>query len=88
MSITTVCRACGDTFRKFSMKSREQICESCRGTKGKNRYRVMTNKTMNAIGTIETLDKKINNNVDKDFKFLNKLKKPKFKDISRLVYKR
>ena len=59
MSITTICRACGVTFRKFSMKSREQICESCRGTKGKNRYRVMTNKTMNAIGTIETLDKKV-----------------------------
>ena len=37
---------------------------------------------------IETLDKKINNDVDKDFKFLSKLKKPKFKDISRLVYKR
>lgn len=37
---------------------------------------------------IETLDKKINSNVDKDFKFLSKLKKPKFKNISRLVYKK
>ena len=36
---------------------------------------------------IDTLDKKINNNVDKDFNFLSKLKKPKFKDISKLVYK-
>jgi len=59
MSITTVCRACGVTFRKFSMKSREQICESCRGQKGKNRYKVMTNNTLNAIGTIETLDKRV-----------------------------
>tara|TARA_R100000231_G_scaffold37181_2_gene32606 strand:- start:219 stop:608 length:390 start_codon:yes stop_codon:yes gene_type:complete len=41
------------------MKSREQICESCRGQKGKNRYKVMTNNTLNAIGTIETLDKRV-----------------------------
>ena len=59
MSITTICRACGVTFRKFSMKSREQICESCKGQKGKNRYKVMANNTLNAIGTIETLDKKV-----------------------------
>ncbi len=59
MSITTVCRACGVTFRKFSMKSREQICESCRGEKGKNRYKVMTNNALNAIGKIENLDKRV-----------------------------
>ena len=59
MSITTVCRACGVTFRKFSMKSREQICESCRGEKGKNRYKVMTNNALNAIGKIENLDKSV-----------------------------
>jgi len=59
MSITTICRACGVTFRKFSMKSREQICESCKGQKGKNRYKVMANNTLNAIETIESLDKKV-----------------------------
>ena len=48
----------------------------------------LTKKRLFNKKQIETLDKKINNNVDKDFKFLNKLKKPKFKDISRLVYKR
>ena len=48
----------------------------------------LTKKRLLNKKQIETLDKKINNNVDKDFKFLNKLKKPKFKDISRLVYKR
>ena len=45
------------------------------------------NRLLN-IKQIENLDKKINNDVDKDFRFLSKLKKPKFKDISRLVYKR
>ena len=59
MSITTVCRECGETFRKFSIKSRERICPDCRGSKGRNRYKVMTNNTLNAIGTIETLDKKV-----------------------------
>jgi len=59
MSITTVCRECGETFRKFSIKSRERICQDCKGSKGRNRYKVMTNNTLNAIGTIETLDKKV-----------------------------
>ena len=36
---------------------------------------------------LEILDKKINSNVNKNFNFLAKLKKPKFKDISKLVYK-
>ena len=59
MSITTVCRECGETFRKFSLKSREKICHDCKGDKGRNRYKVMTNNTLNAIGTIESLDKKV-----------------------------
>ena len=61
MSITTVCRDCRETFRKFSMKSRETICPDCRGKKGKNRYRVMSNKTQDAIATIENMDKEIEN---------------------------
>ena len=44
------------------------------------------NKILNK-NQIEILDKKININVDKDFNFLSKLKKPKFKDIRKLVYK-
>lgn len=59
MSITTVCRECGETFRKFSLKSREKICFDCKGSKGRNRYKVMTNNTINAIGTIESLDNKV-----------------------------
>ncbi len=59
MSITTVCRECGETFRKRSLKSIEKICEDCRGTKGRNRYKVMTNRTMHAIGTIDHLDKQV-----------------------------
>ena len=59
MSVTTVCRECGETFRKFSIKSIEKICEDCRGTKGRNRYKAMTNRTMNAIGTIDHLDKQV-----------------------------
>ena len=61
MSITAVCRDCRETFRKFSMKSRETICPDCRGKKGKNRYRVMSNKTQDAIATIENMDKEIEN---------------------------
>ena len=61
MSITAVCRDCRETFRKFSMKSRETICPDCKGKKGKNRYRVMSNKTQDAIATIENMDKKIEN---------------------------
>ncbi len=37
---------------------------------------------------IENLDTKIYNNINKDFDFLRKLKKPKFKNISGLVYKK
>lgn len=59
MSITTICRICEETFRKFSMKSREQVCESCKGTKGKNRYKTMTNRTLEAITIVETMDKEI-----------------------------
>ena len=40
------------------------------------------------ISQINNLDKKITNFVDKDFNYLNKLKKPQFKNISKLVYKR
>jgi|TARA_B100000282_G_C31678699_1_gene465666 cell division protein FtsB len=43
------------------MKSRETICPDCRGKKGKNRYRVMSNKTQDAIATIENMDKEIEN---------------------------
>ena len=61
MSITAVCRDCRETFRKFSMKSRETICPDCKGKKGKNRYRVMSNKTQDAITTIANMDKEIEN---------------------------
>jgi len=43
------------------MKSRETICPDCKGKKGKNRYRVMSNKTQDAIATIENMDKKVEN---------------------------
>ena len=59
MSMTRACRDCGETFRKFSMKSRETICPDCKGSGGRNRYKVMTNRNLNAIGTIESLDKKV-----------------------------
>ena len=59
MSITTVCRACGEVFRKRSLKSTERICEDCRGDKGRNRYKVMANKTVNAIATVENMEKQI-----------------------------
>ena len=59
MSMTKVCRDCGETFRKFSMKSRETICPDCRGSNGRNRYKVMANRNLDAIGTIEGLDKKV-----------------------------
>ena len=61
MSMTVVCRDCKETFRKFSMKSRERICPDCKGNKGKNRYRVMSNKTVDAIAKVESMDKKIEN---------------------------
>ena len=59
MSITRNCRACGEVFRKRSLKSTESICEDCRGDKGKNRYKVMANKTVNAIATVENMEKEI-----------------------------
>ena len=59
MTITAVCRKCGETFRKMSIKSTDKICPDCKGTLGRNRYKVMTNNTMNAIGTLENLDKKV-----------------------------
>tara|TARA_Y100000114_G_C11673822_1_gene285143 strand:+ start:429 stop:824 length:396 start_codon:yes stop_codon:yes gene_type:complete len=43
------------------MKSRETICPDCRGKKGKNRYRVMSNRTQDAITTIENMDKEVKN---------------------------
>ena len=61
MSMTVLCRECGENFRKFSMKSRETICPDCRGKKGKNRYRVMSNRTQDAITTMENIDKEIKN---------------------------
>lgn len=61
MSITAVCRDCRETFRKFSMKSRETICPDCKGKKGKNRYRVMSNKTVDAIAMVENMNKEIEN---------------------------
>ena len=61
MSITRNCRACGEVFRKRSLKSTESICPDCRGDKGKNRYKVMTNKTVNAIAKVENMDKEIEN---------------------------
>ena len=59
MSITRNCRACGEVFRKRSLKSTESICDDCRGDKGKNRYKVMANKTVNAIATVENIEKEI-----------------------------
>ena len=61
MSMTVLCRECGENFRKFSLKSRETICPDCRGKKGKNRYRVMSNRTQDAITTMENIDKEIKN---------------------------
>ena len=61
MSITAVCRDCRETFRKFSMKSRETVCPDCKGKKGRNRYRVMSNRTQDAIATIGNMNKEIEN---------------------------
>ena len=49
MSITTECRECRQVFKKRSLKSTEKICDACRGSGGRNRYKVMANKTVNAI---------------------------------------
>ena len=59
MSITRNCRACGEVFRKWSLKSTESICQDCRGDRGKNRYKVMANKTVDAIATVESMEKQI-----------------------------
>lgn len=59
MSMTVFCRECGENFRKFSIKSRETVCPDCRTSRGKNRYKIMGNKTLDAITTIENMDKKI-----------------------------
>ena len=59
MSMTVLCRECGENFRKFSLKSRETICPDCKGKKGKNRYRVMSNKTVDAIAKVENMDEEI-----------------------------
>jgi len=59
MSITTECRVCGEVFRKRSLKSTEKICDSCRGSGGRNRYKVMANKTVNAIATVDNMEKQI-----------------------------
>jgi len=61
MSMTRVCRECGETFRKFSLKSRETTCPDCKGKKGRNRYRVMSNRTQDAIATIGNMNKEIEN---------------------------
>ena len=61
MSITKHCRDCGEVFRKSSLKSTESICPDCRGNKGRNRYKVMSNKTVDAIATIGNMDKEIEN---------------------------
>lgn len=59
MSMTVFCKECGENFRKFSMKSRETICPDCKGKRGKNRYRVMSNKTVDAIAKVENMDEEI-----------------------------
>lgn len=57
--MTVFCKECGENFRKFSMKSRETICPDCKGKRGKNRYRVMSNKTVDAIAKVENMDEEI-----------------------------
>ena len=59
MSITTECRECRQVFRKRSLKSMEKICQACRGTGGRNRYKVMANKTVNAITVVDNMEKQI-----------------------------
>ena len=59
MSITTECRECRQVFRKRSLKSTEKICEACRGSGGRNRYKVMANKTVNAIAIVDNMEKQI-----------------------------
>ena len=59
MSITTECRECRQVFKKRSLKSREKICDACRGSGGRNRYKVMANKTVNAITLVDNMEKQI-----------------------------
>lgn len=59
MSITTECRECRQVFRKRSLKSTEKICQACRGSGGRNRYKVMANKTVNAITLVDNMEKQI-----------------------------
>lgn len=59
MSITTECRECRQVFKKRSLKSMEKICQACRGTGGRNRYKVMANRTVNAITSVDGMEKQI-----------------------------
>lgn len=59
MSITTECRECRQVFRKRSLKSTEKICQACRGTGGRNRYKIMANRTVNAITSVDGMEKQI-----------------------------
>ena len=59
MSITTECRECRQVFKKRSLKSTEKICQACRGSGGRNRYKVMANKTVNAITLVDNMEKQI-----------------------------
>ena len=59
MSITTECRECRQVFRKRSLKSTEKICQACRGSGGRNRYKVMANQTVNAITLVDNMEQQI-----------------------------
>ena len=59
MSITTECRECRQVFKKRSLKSTEKICDACRGTGGRNRYKIMANRTVNAITVVDSMEKQI-----------------------------
>ena len=59
MSITTVCRDCGETFRKRSLKSIEKICEACRGSGERNRYKDRANKNVNESKMVDDKEKQI-----------------------------
>lgn len=59
MSITTECRECRQVFKKRSLKSTEKICQACRGTGGRNRYKVMANRTVNAITSVDNMERQI-----------------------------
>ena len=59
MSITTECRECRQVFKKRSLKSTEKICDACRGTGGRNRYKIMANRTVNAITVVDSMERQI-----------------------------